>query len=71
MWGIDTVEILFVIVFHQVATVHWSIDQDGNVEAVLPSRCLEWVSIGWLIQLVSVKLMHLGWDHVLESRCPS
>ena len=33
MWGIDAMEILFVVVFHQGATVHWNIDQDGNVEA--------------------------------------
>ena len=61
MWGlgIGTMEILFGIVFHQVATVHWNVDQDGNVE-------VECFSIGWLIQLVSVRLMHLSWDHVLE-----
>ena len=34
MWGIDAVEILFIIVFHQVATVHWNVGQDGKVEAV-------------------------------------
>ena len=41
-------------------------DQAGTVGTGMPSRGLEWVSIGWLLQLVSVRLVHLGWDHVLD-----
>ena len=32
MWGTGAMEILFGVVLHQVATVHWEVEQDENVE---------------------------------------